>query len=422
MTWCSASPAPCSRPPTSASSWTRSTARSRSKNLRIILDKNTEDAKQSLRKQGEKFANESELEHYTRFRITESGVSPISHPGMAKGNYLASGIEHGADRIRARDERVGQVVAEVEPEAVDEDRLRRGNHAETRGAGQLPGIGQSEVLDPVFEAVRMLAERLVDVEHLLDGDVADGVRRNPPAGVVRLAAERQQFVAIERGDVRGTAEPARRDLQPVRNERADRSGFAGVDLDLQAHRLHRQPRKMRRQVQECHRLVTLKECSMQPVTIPSIRLARRLARVSARLVLHTTMGVSLIAVPAANADWDPAEEARYQAAQKKARADAVRAAAEAKRQREQALREQLASARFNENRARVDAMDEKALTALYQRREKEEQSVAAKQRNEANAQVKAFLDQMTPAQRAQYEKMSGKKIDDVRKDLGSSGK
>jgi hypothetical protein len=35
-------------------------------------------------------------------------------------------------------------------------------------------------------------------------------------------------------------------------------------------------------------------------------------------------------------------------------------------------------------------MDEKALTALYQRREKEEQSVAAKQRNEANAQVKRF--------------------------------
>lgn len=161
---------------------------------------------------------------------------------------------------------------------------------------------------------------------------------------------------------------------------------------------------------------------MQQVTTPSIRLTRRLARVAARLVLHTTIGVSLIAVPAANADWDPAEEARYQAAQKKARADAVRAAAEAKRQREQALREQLASARFNENRARVDAMDEKALTALYQRREREEQSLAAKQRNEASAQVRAFLDQMTPAQRAQYEKMSGKKIDDVRKDLASSGK
>jgi 2-oxoglutarate/2-oxoacid ferredoxin oxidoreductase subunit alpha len=37
---------------------------------------------------------EKELEHYTRFRYTENGISPISHPGMARGNYLASGIEH----------------------------------------------------------------------------------------------------------------------------------------------------------------------------------------------------------------------------------------------------------------------------------------------------------------------------------------
>ncbi len=35
-----------------------------------------------------------ELENYVRFRNTKSGVSPISHPGMAGGNYLASGIEH----------------------------------------------------------------------------------------------------------------------------------------------------------------------------------------------------------------------------------------------------------------------------------------------------------------------------------------
>jgi len=36
----------------------------------------------------------SELEGYERFRVTESGVSPISHPGLPGGNYLASGIEH----------------------------------------------------------------------------------------------------------------------------------------------------------------------------------------------------------------------------------------------------------------------------------------------------------------------------------------
>jgi 2-oxoglutarate ferredoxin oxidoreductase subunit alpha len=36
----------------------------------------------------------AELEHYVRYKITESGISPISHPGMKGGNYLASGIEH----------------------------------------------------------------------------------------------------------------------------------------------------------------------------------------------------------------------------------------------------------------------------------------------------------------------------------------
>ena len=35
-----------------------------------------------------------ELENYTRFRFTESGVSPLSHPGMKGGSYLAAGIEH----------------------------------------------------------------------------------------------------------------------------------------------------------------------------------------------------------------------------------------------------------------------------------------------------------------------------------------
>ncbi|MBI5693680.1 MAG: 2-oxoacid:acceptor oxidoreductase subunit alpha [Verrucomicrobia bacterium] len=36
----------------------------------------------------------AELQDYARFRFTESGVSPISHPGMAGGSYLAAGIEH----------------------------------------------------------------------------------------------------------------------------------------------------------------------------------------------------------------------------------------------------------------------------------------------------------------------------------------
>jgi 2-oxoglutarate ferredoxin oxidoreductase subunit alpha len=37
---------------------------------------------------------ETELAGYARFKLTESGISPISQPGMAGGNYLAAGIEH----------------------------------------------------------------------------------------------------------------------------------------------------------------------------------------------------------------------------------------------------------------------------------------------------------------------------------------
>lgn len=36
----------------------------------------------------------AELEDYARFRLTPSGISPLSHPGMRGGNYLAAGIEH----------------------------------------------------------------------------------------------------------------------------------------------------------------------------------------------------------------------------------------------------------------------------------------------------------------------------------------
>jgi 2-oxoglutarate ferredoxin oxidoreductase subunit alpha len=37
---------------------------------------------------------ESELSDYVRFKLTDDGVSPISHPGMRGGNYQGAGIEH----------------------------------------------------------------------------------------------------------------------------------------------------------------------------------------------------------------------------------------------------------------------------------------------------------------------------------------
>ncbi len=37
---------------------------------------------------------DAELQSYRRFRFTDDGVSPISHPGMLGGNYQGAGIEH----------------------------------------------------------------------------------------------------------------------------------------------------------------------------------------------------------------------------------------------------------------------------------------------------------------------------------------
>lgn len=64
------------------------------------------------RKPGDK-----ELERYVRFRLSESGISPISHPGMKGGNYLASGIEHNE---------AGEPTANGEMHAkMNEKRLRK---------------------------------------------------------------------------------------------------------------------------------------------------------------------------------------------------------------------------------------------------------------------------------------------------------
>jgi 2-oxoglutarate/2-oxoacid ferredoxin oxidoreductase subunit alpha len=77
-----------------------------------------------------------ELDSYARYAITESGVSPISEPGMPRGAYLASGIEHnehgaptasGATHARMNDKRIrkldpltrwpGAAIVEGDPDA-----------------------------------------------------------------------------------------------------------------------------------------------------------------------------------------------------------------------------------------------------------------------------------------------------------------
>jgi 2-oxoglutarate ferredoxin oxidoreductase subunit alpha len=66
----------------------------------------------------------AELKDYVRFRLTESGISPISRPGMAGGNYLASGIEHNE---RGAPTASGEVHARM-----NDKRLKKLNPLKTR--------------------------------------------------------------------------------------------------------------------------------------------------------------------------------------------------------------------------------------------------------------------------------------------------
>ncbi len=65
-----------------------------------------------------------ELESYARFRVTENGVSPVSHPGMEGGGYLAAGIEHNE---RGAPTASGEVHARM-----NEKRIRKLNPLKSR--------------------------------------------------------------------------------------------------------------------------------------------------------------------------------------------------------------------------------------------------------------------------------------------------
>jgi len=69
-----------------------------------------------------------ELTEYARFRLTESGVSPISHPGMPGGNYLASGIEHNEAGAPTAKGEVHAVMNEKRIRKLDPLKARRDLH------------------------------------------------------------------------------------------------------------------------------------------------------------------------------------------------------------------------------------------------------------------------------------------------------
>lgn len=138
-------------------------------------------------------------------------------------------------------------------------------------------------------------------------------------------------------------------------------------------------------------------------------------------VIVLAITTAILSTPA-TADWDAAEEARYQAAQKKARAENARAADEAKKQREQRLREHLGAAPYKEDPKRLAALNEAQLITLRDQRYKEDAERASRQRKQASKDMIAAIEGMTPEQRAMIERASGKKMSDVLKEAQRAAK
>jgi 2-oxoglutarate ferredoxin oxidoreductase subunit alpha len=133
---------------------------------------------------------ESEMAPYVRYRFTESGISPISHPGMKGGNYLAAGIEHTETGAPTAN---GAMHAKM-----NDKRLRKLNPLKTRGdlfltAGPADApiglIAWGSVAGVVLETLRLAEAQNLRVKALVPKllyPVAEGVYQ-------------EFFVSVKRG-------------------------------------------------------------------------------------------------------------------------------------------------------------------------------------------------------------------------------
>jgi len=108
---------------------------------------------------------------YQRYAVTESGVSPMTIPGIPGGQYTADGLEHnplGNPSSRAEDH-----SAQLEKRKRKLDQFDYGDHwAQTEGSGETAVITWGSSCGPVREALALLATektqvRLVAIRLLL---------------------------------------------------------------------------------------------------------------------------------------------------------------------------------------------------------------------------------------------------------------
>ena len=168
----------------------------------------------------------AELDGYQRFQATDSGISPISHPGMPGGNYLASGIEHNE---RGAPTASGEIHARM-----NEKRLRKLDPLKQRRdlflfegdeTAALAVVAWGSLAGVAREAVRLARQEGIDVKLLVPKllyPVAEGIYaeffKSVEAGLVVEQSHQGQLYRVLRMFVdlpRGVASLARSGSVPI---------------------------------------------------------------------------------------------------------------------------------------------------------------------------------------------------------------
>jgi 2-oxoglutarate ferredoxin oxidoreductase subunit alpha len=168
----------------------------------------------------------AELDGYERFRATDSGISPISHPGLAGGNYLASGIEHNEHGAPTASGEVHARMNEKRLRKLEPLKQRRDLFLEEGDPKAALGVvAWGSVAGVAREAVRLARREGIDVKLLVPKllyPVAEEVYaqffKSVEAGLVVEQSHQGQLYRVLRmfADVpRGVAPLARSGSMPI---------------------------------------------------------------------------------------------------------------------------------------------------------------------------------------------------------------
>lgn len=124
--------------------------------------------KSRLLYQPEAGTTDENADGFERYAITESGVSPMSVPGISGGMYVATGLEH-SERGRPRYDPESHIVMTQKRFRKLEGAMLDAPPAERFGdpAAEIGIITWGSTMGPVAEAVQVVAERGIPVEAIV---------------------------------------------------------------------------------------------------------------------------------------------------------------------------------------------------------------------------------------------------------------